>query len=143
MLRVEPEIKANYVAAGQVALAFHHVLDHGAASHLAHRAAECAGAQNPLAFWQLHDMLFERQGELWNATMETVALLANEIGLDETVFRACMDDPAIAAKIERMDQQRRSAGIRLRPSFDLNGNIISGGIPYQQFAALLDDVLPQ
>ena len=143
MLRVEPEIKANYVAAGQVALVFHHVLDHGDASRLAHRAAECAGAQDPLAFWRLHDVIFERQGELWDADAETMTALASEIGVDGAAFRACMDAPAVAEKIERMDQQRRDAGIRLRPTFDLNGQIIAGSISFQQFAEVLDAALTQ
>ncbi len=88
-------------------------------------------------------IVIARQGELWNATPEIMADLAGEIGVESTAFRACMDDPAILAKIERLDQQRRDAGIRLRPSFDLNGTIIAGGIPYQQFASVLDKALSQ
>lgn len=143
MVRVEPEIKADYVAQGKVALLFHHVIDHGDASRLAHRAAECAGAQSPLAFWRLHDVIFERQGELWNAAPETMAALAASVGLDDTAFRVCMNDPAIVDKVARMDQQRRDAGIRLRPSFDINGRLIAGGIPYQQFVVVLDEALAQ
>ncbi len=142
MLRVEPQIVQNYVATGQVQIIFWHVLDHGQ-SALASQAAECAGQQNPLAFWQMHDILFERQGELWNLENATLVALAQELGLDGGALERCLSDQSIIDKIARMDQQRRDAGIRLRPSFDVNGQIIQGAIPYESFAQLFDRLLVQ
>ncbi len=133
MLRVEPEIKAAYVATGQVSLAFHPMLDHGDASRWSQRAAECAGAQEPLAFWRMHDLLFARQNLLLRAGEAGMVDFAAEIGLDTETFRACMTDPAIAAKIERMDQARRDAGIRRRPSFHVNGRLLEGAVPFAGF----------
>lgn len=142
MLRVEPELISNYVANGTLSLAFHHVLDHGAASNLAHRAVECAGAQDPLAFWEMHDLLFARQNDIWATGDEaTMAQWANEIGLDASAMEACLLDPATADKIVRMDQARRDAGIRLRPSFDLNGQLIQGGVPNAQLAGAIDELV--
>lgn len=142
MLRVEPQIIQNYVATGQVQLVFWHVLDHGQ-SALAHQAAECAGQQSPLAFWRMHDTLFERQGELWNLENATLVSIAGELGLDTAAFESCLSDQSIIDKIARMDQQRKDAGIRLRPSFDVNGEIIQGAIPYESFAQLFDRLLVQ
>jgi protein-disulfide isomerase len=141
VLQVEPQIVANYVATGQVRLAFSHLVDHGEPSRLAHKTAECAGQQTPLAFWQMHELLYQRQGELWSATHETMMGLAAELGLDGTALRSCLDDAAIAEKITRMDQVRREQGLRTRPSFDLNGQIIQGAIPYPAFAQLFDEAL--
>ena len=42
-----------------------------------------------------------------------------------------------------MDQERRAAGIRLRPSFDVNGQIVQGAIPYDSFVQLFDQLLVQ
>jgi len=137
VLRVEPELIRAYVASGEVQLAFHHVLDHGNASVLAHHAAECAGAQDAFAFWRLHDLLFERQDQLWQADVAALATLAGEIELDTAAFSTCMADPAIAEKVTRMDQARRDRGIRLRPSFDVNGQLVEGGIPYAAFQQVL------
>lgn len=141
VLQVEPQLKANYVASGQVRLAFWYIADYGEPSLLAHKAAECAGRQEPLAFWQMHDLLFERQGQLWSASNDTVTEFAAELGLDDEAFRLCLDDPAISEKITRMDQERRALGIRTRPSFDINGDLIQGAIPYQRFAQVLDEAL--
>lgn len=133
MLRVEPEIKTNFVANGLVSLAFVHMLDHGNASHVAHRAAECAGVQSPLAFWQMHNLLFERQSQLWGGNIELLATWASELGLDAAAMSSCMNDPAMAAKVEAIDQGRRNQGIRRRPTFDLNGRLIEGALPYDGF----------
>ncbi len=134
MLRVEPELIASFVADGALSLAFHHVLDHGKASNLTHRAVECAGSQSPMAFWDLHNLFFARQGELWGVDEAKVIELAGEIGLDQNALASCLADPAVNDKVTRMDQTRRDAGIRLRPSFDLNGQIIEGNVPYIAFA---------
>lgn len=142
MLRVEPEIIQNEVAAGEVQLVFWHVLDHGQSAQ-AHQSAECAGQQDPLAFWRMHDTLFERQGELWNLENATLVAIAGELGLDTASFESCLSDQSIIDKIARMDQERRAAGIRLRPSFDVNGQIIQGAIPYDSFAQLFDKLLVQ
>lgn len=143
MLRVEPEIRADYVADGRVSLAFHHVIDYGAPSMLASGAAECAAQQSAPAFWAMHDLLFERQSELWPADAAVVTAWAEALGLDAAAFQSCLNDPAVAEKVQRMDQQRRDAGIRLRPSFDVNGQRIEGALPYTAFAATLDEALAQ
>jgi protein-disulfide isomerase len=137
VLRTEPEIAAAFIATGQASLQFHHMLDHGNASRIASIAAECAGTQDPLAFWQLRTLLFERQNDLFNASSETVTSWAGEVGLDVTAFAACQADPAVAEKVERMNQERIDAGIRQRPSFDINGQIIAGALPLSQFERLI------
>jgi len=142
-MRVEPDIIANEVAAGTVSLAFNPVLDHGDSSSLAHRTAECAGAQSPLAFWQMHNLLFERQNEVWYSGEEVVMQLTDELGLDADAMRTCLDDPVINDKIVRLDQMRRDQGIRLRPSFDINGKVVEGAIQYAQFQQVFAEALAQ
>lgn len=141
MLQVEPELIDRYVADGRLSLAFHHVLDHGDASSMTHRAVECAGVQDPLAFWDVHTLFFERQGEFWRTDEAQVIEIAAEIGLDKEALATCMADPAVQAKVTRMDQARRDAGIRLRPSFDLNGEILQGSVPFSAFQETIDALL--
>jgi protein-disulfide isomerase len=142
VLRVEPEILATYVANGRVALSFWPVLDHGP-SLVVHHAAECAGAQDPLQFWAMHDLLFERQGDLWSNTANAVTNLAAELGLAEDAFAACLTDPDVTAKVTRLDQERRAAGIRLRPSFDINGRTFAGAQAFDIFARIFDEILAE
>jgi protein-disulfide isomerase len=140
VLRVEPQVIANYVADGRVQLAFWHMLDHGA-STVVHQAAECAGLQVPIKFWEMHDRLFARQNELFSGNKETLARIAAEVDLDVTAFNTCLADPEVTAKVQRMDQERRQAGIRLRPTFDVNGRLLPGAQPYANLAALFDEIL--
>ena len=131
---------ADYVAAGQVKLAFHHVLDHGN-SALLHQAVECAGEQSPLAFWQMHTVLFENQNDLFQADSTAVASLAAGIGLDGPALQSCVDSGRYADKVQRMDQARRDMGIRLRPSFDINGALYEGAQPFPNFVAVISGIL--
>ncbi len=140
MLQVEPQVIANWVAEGSVQLTFWHVLDHGD-SPVAHRAAECAGAQSPLKFWEMHDQLFARQNELWGAADRMALEIATGLGLDTAAFSACMADPAVAEKVTRMDATRRAAGIRLRPTFDINGRILPGAQPYSNLVLTFQEFL--
>lgn len=141
MLRVEPELEALYVASGQVSLAYHPVLDLGQASLDGAVALECAARQQPAAYWPLRRSLFERQGELWNATTEFYGLAGESFGLDGAALSTCMAEPEIVAKITRLDQERRAAGIRQRPSFDINGRIVAGALPLPQFQTVIDGAL--
>lgn len=140
MLRVEPRLKAEYVATGAVRLGFHHILDHGRSSEQAALAAECAGAQSPASFWTMHDLLFSRLRELSRADAARFAAYAGEIGLDQEAFGACMAEQRYADKVQAMEAQRRSEwGIRRRPSFLINGRLYEGGLPFEAFAQAIQD----
>jgi protein-disulfide isomerase len=141
VLRTEPEIVTNYVANGTVALSFHHLLDLGSGSRSASIAAECAGAQDPLGFWRMRQLLFERQGEIRNATPESYAGWASEIGLDGDALGSCLADPAVGEKVDRMDAERTEVGIRQRPTFDINGQLYAGALPWTQLQPLLDEAI--
>lgn len=119
---------------------FSHVLDHGNSSMLAHRAVECAGRQQPLAFWRMHDLLFERQDQLWNLKPDLLIGWAVELDLDSSTLASCLAEPAIAEKVDRLDQARRTAGVRLRPTFRVNDRLVEGGLPYSQFVQLFADM---
>jgi protein-disulfide isomerase len=140
-MRVEPEVVANDVRSGAVRIAFHHVLDHGEASLNSSKAVECAAVQDIKSFWSMHGALFERQPEAFRGDEAFFADVAASVGLDGSALTACMEDPAIAAKVERMDAERRDLGVRRRPSFLVNERLVEGGLPYAQFAALFEEAL--
>jgi len=117
------------------------MVDLGSPSFAAATAIECAGAQDPLAFWYMRTMLYERQRELYSATPELLASWAEEMGLDAAAFAACQADPAIAAKIDRMNQERIDAGIRQRPSLDVNGRLYAGSLPLTQLQPIIEELL--
>ena len=122
MIRDEPSIRTNYVANGSVRLLFHPVLDHGRSLEL-HTIAECAGEQDPLAFWKVHDLLFERQNEAWAATNEVVLSWLADLKLDQAKLQSCTSDGAVSEKlvgIDRCAPPFKSMSARLKGQFRTN-----------------------
>lgn len=142
MLRTEPQLIENFVSAGQVRLAFHHNLDHGTRSEYASMATECAGEQEAGKFWQMHNLLFSRQGSLFGADKSDYDQFAGDLGLDGAAFAACMANDTYLDKVRDMDSERISEwSIRRRPAFVINGRIYEGGIPYTAFEKAIQEAL--
>lgn len=116
------------LAPDRIRLAFHHTPLEGIHfwARTAALAAECAGKQGK--FWEMHDILFERQ-EDWNESPSAPEIMegyAGEIGLDGRGFSACVKSRAAEAAIE---QDKRKAGqldIDSTPTFLINGKRFVG-----------------
>jgi cyclophilin family peptidyl-prolyl cis-trans isomerase len=93
---------------------------------LATQAAEAAGKQDQ--FWEMHDLLFEKQAEWSELSVEDfeawLVERATELGLDADQFQADMIDPATAAIAQKGWDDGMAANLRGTPSLLLNG------IPY-------------
>ena len=133
----------NYVEAGKVKLVFMPVLNHGNPSVYSTVAAHCAGAQEPAQFWQMHNVLFENQRELWSATRDYFVETAVTLGLDQAAFESCYDSPAALAEVMALDSIRRDRGVFGQPTFDANGLVFAGALPFEQFAVALDSQLTE
>jgi protein-disulfide isomerase len=97
------------------------------------KAAEAAGQQG--RFWQMWDVLFEHSGELGPDKLEN---FASELQLDVNKFRAAMQDPAVAAKIEAQSAEANRLGAMGTPSFFINGRYLAGAQPLESFEAAVD-----
>ena len=143
MLGTEPQVIETYVEDGRVKVVFWPVLNHGNPSVYSTVAAHCAGAQDPDQFWQMHNMLFEKQNELWSATRDYFVNMAVSLDLDQATFEACYDNPETLAGVMALDNIRRDRGVFGQPTFDANGLIFAGALPFDQFAAALDNQLAE
>jgi protein-disulfide isomerase len=141
VLGTEPQLIADYVAAGQVKIVFWPVLNHGDPSVYSTLAAECAGQQDPALFWALHGALFEKQNDLWSAGRDYYATLAESLGAERATFEACYDDGSGLAQVMALDDARLERGIFSQPTFDVNGQLFSGAQSYEVFKAALDAAL--
>ena len=81
-------------------------------------AAECAAEEGK--FWEYHDILFERQEE-WTRNRKKLYDYAEELGINMTFFRLCMDSHATRPRIETNIREGRKLGIRGTPTFIING----------------------
>jgi protein-disulfide isomerase len=88
---------------------------HPHAQHAA-EAAEAAGAQHK--FWEMHDVLFERQFALED---ENLIEYADELGLDVTRFRKDLAEGVYAPRVHEDFRSGVSSGVNGTPTFFING----------------------
>ena len=91
------------------------------------QAAEAAGAQGK--FWEMHDLLFERQ-EVWAESSnpkDTFVGYARELGLDTDRFQEVMNDPKTQKKIEDQMNEGINLGVNATPTFYVNGKKVETG----------------
>jgi len=81
-------------------------------------AAECASGQGK--FWQMHDLLFDRQLHLEQPHLFDYAL---ELGLDMARFKAEMDDEIYLQRVREHQQSGHASGVRATPTFFVNGRL--------------------
>lgn len=96
---------------------------HPYAVRAAHAAA-CARDQGE--FWKYHDQLFLHQQELKN---EQWGQYAQQIGLDQKKFDACMKSQKHIKEIERDYQDGVALGVRGTPTFFVQGVRVQGAVP--------------
>jgi predicted DsbA family dithiol-disulfide isomerase len=102
---------------GRVRLVFRHFpLSAHPNAMPAARAAIAAGNQGK--FWEMHDMLFEHQGQLEE---DDLARYAEELGLDMARFRTDLASAETQRVIERDRELGERLGVEGTPSFFVNG----------------------
>ena len=104
--------------------------DRGGTDSKAGQAAECASEQGK--FWEMHDVLFDK------GSSGDLEAYAGEIGLDTTAFKECLDSGKYASKITQNTQEGRSFGIRGTPGFMVNGQLVSGAQPFENFQQIIE-----
>ena len=102
----------------------------------AHEAARCAGALG--RYWPYHDKLFANQPKFERADLVRYAV---EVGLPGDRFTACLDDRRFAPQVEADVDQARALGIRGTPTFVINGRLVAGALPAEDFRTLIDEAL--
>jgi cyclophilin family peptidyl-prolyl cis-trans isomerase len=86
-------------------------------------AAEAAGAQG--AFWEMHDLIYERQAE-WASTPaeempQVLSGYAKELGLDTKTFDQALADGVYTEKVMDAYEASTTAGLTGTPSFVADG----------------------
>jgi protein-disulfide isomerase len=90
-------------------------------------AAECGRLQNPEAFWTFAREFYAQQGSLNTNNIEKQALgVATKLKLDRELFRACLKDPATAARIDEDIADGRALRVSSTPTFFINGIPLAG-----------------
>jgi protein-disulfide isomerase len=126
------EVMSTY--AGKVRLVFRHFpLEFHAQAPKAAEAAMCANEQSK--FWEYHDILFKNQQKL---QVEDLKAHAQSLGLDATKFNECLDSGRMAAIVKTDTEAGHKAGVSGTPAFFINGQVLSGAQPLEEFKKVID-----
>jgi len=84
-------------------------------------ATEAAGLQHK--FWEMHDIIFENQG---NLSIENILQLADEIDLDPDRINMDMRHKDLIDKVEKDFDSGIRSGVNSTPTFYINGEKFTG-----------------
>jgi cyclophilin family peptidyl-prolyl cis-trans isomerase/protein-disulfide isomerase len=106
---------------------------------LAAQAAEAAASQDK--FWEMHDLLFEKQSEWIDLPVDAfegwVTKQATELGLDQARFKSDLNDAETIQRIQADAEQDAKIGIPRLPFYLVNGQIYRGPTDYAAFSQVI------
>jgi protein-disulfide isomerase len=135
------QLQLEYADSGMVRFEYKHFAFIGPESNLAAEASECAADQDK--FWEFHDTLFanfrgQNQGSYRNPALKA---MAEAIGLDESSFNSCLDSNQFRTKVNQDTNEGRQRGVNSTPTIFVNGEPVTGAIPYTQLRSLVEEAL--
>ncbi len=149
--QTEPQIIENYIKTGKAKMVYKDLIiidgfiAGGQESTNSAMAANCAGEQGK--FWEYHDLLFETETadgkeNNGNLTKNLFVNLARKLGLNEGNFTSCFDSKKYLAEVEGDTREAQGSLPQLStPATFVNSKLVSGAVPYEQFASVIEEEL--
>jgi protein-disulfide isomerase len=100
------------------------------------RASRCAGEQGK--FWEYDHDLMTQPGSLDDADLKGRAA---RVGLRPESFASCLGSGRHDASIRASFEQGEAVGVSGTPGYFVNGRMIAGALPYEEFARVIDEEL--
>lgn len=137
----------------KIKLAFYYFPGHGTGED-AMQAMLCAGDQGK--FWEMNDKVFSANEQAYGfsgptkapdaqlenvLTSEFLNQYAGEIGLDMEKFGNCLTSKKYADWIKKSTDYGREMGVGGTPSFYINGILLGGAFPLENFKEIIDKEL--
>lgn len=101
-------------------------------------ASECAAEQGK--FWEMHDKIFAAN-EAGTMSVDKWKAEAKSLGLNTKKFNECLDSGKYASEIAAEEEAGLAAGVEGTPATFVNGELVSGAVPYAQFKQIIDSYL--
>ncbi len=100
------------------------------------RASRCAAEQDK--FWEYDHDLMTQPGPLDDADLKARAA---RIGLQAAPFASCLASDRHDTAIRAAFEQGASLGVNGTPGYFVNGRMVNGALPYEEFARVIDEEL--
>ncbi|MDZ4736550.1 MAG: DsbA family protein [Rhodospirillaceae bacterium] len=137
-----PQIKTDYIDAGLAKLVYRNFPLDQLALYAA-MMVECAPADK---YFNLLGVLFRTQEE-WGTSAEPVRALeqiGRTAGLSADQITACTNDEAAVQRLlTRAQEGQDKYDVQSTPSFVINGQIVKGALPYEEFDEILRNMVPK
>lgn len=130
------EILETYGGTGKVHFEFMNFAFLADSSTIAAEAAMCATDQE--RFWDYYDTLFTHQGQF---SPDELKGFAGDLGLDTAAFNQCLDDETYKQFVQDELEIGREAGVSSTPTMIINGNLIVGAKPFEEYQAVIEKEL--
>ena len=102
-------------------------------------AGRCIFEQEPLAFWDYHDWIFENQSSITPANLnDKVMEFASGKGVDALRLGSCIERVETAQAIEASIQEGLSVGVTSTPTMFINGRKLNGSLKWEQLKQIID-----
>ncbi len=122
---------------GKVRFAYRHFpLSFHPQAQIAAEYAQCAGAQGK--FWEFHDLAYDNQAALDEASLKTYAVKL-ELNLDQ--MSSCVGSPDVKQQVMTDLNKGRALGVEGTPSFYINGYAHRGPADVDSLSAAIDEAL--
>lgn len=133
-----PKLKEEYIDTGKVKLVFRDfpLTNIHPYAQKAAEASECADEQGK--FWKYHDKLFENQDAL---TVDDLKKYADDLNLNNNKFEKCLDSDSMKEEVQKDTDDGINYGVAGTPAFFINGILLEGAQPFENFKQIIDDEL--
>lgn len=137
------QISENYIEKGLVQFGYINFAFLGDESFAAAEAAECAGDQGEDMFWAYHDLLYQRQFGENQGTFDNASLkkFAADLKLDTDAFNQCFESGKYTDLVNQEKEEAKQLGVKVTPTFIINGKTVIGGQDYSTYAQIIDSLL--
>jgi protein-disulfide isomerase len=104
-------------------------------------AGRCVFRQNPAAFWDYHDWVYEHQADITadnfkGKLLDFASTKAKEI--DTMQLNACLDARATEAEVDRSLAEGKELRVGATPTMFINGRRIEGQLPWPNLRDIID-----
>ncbi len=137
-----PAIEHDYVKTGKAKLVFINfpIQQLHPNANTAHQFAMCAARQEK--FWVYHDLLFRHQ-KAWEqlaSPAEYFRALGDSAHVDQGALTTCLGTQTVDWVIRGDMQAASNAGVKSTPTFLVNGGMLAGAAPIENWRPILDSI---
>jgi protein-disulfide isomerase len=104
-------------------------------------AGRCIFRQNPAAFWDYHDWVYQNQSDITVDNFKDKLLdfaKSKDKEIDSMQLNGCLDSRATEAEVDRSLDEGKELHIHATPTLFINGRRIEGQIPWPNLRAIID-----